>query len=289
MDFLEELWDNVISGYMWLGTFNSWQYFLFAAVVFTPLALLFPSTQKQSVVRKDSITDVIYWFIVPVVFYGPLRILLVSIIVALGIRSADDLNLIHTSGIGAVAELPIWVQTIIVFLLYDIIQYWTHRLFHTGKFWPFHAIHHSPTEIDWMTSSRFHPVNFFVHSICVGSMIYIIGFSPMVWVITNSFNVIYSPLVHANLNWTYGPFRYVLASPVFHRWHHTYEEEGGNKNFAPTFPVLDIIFGTYYDPKDKKPQIFGAPNDAIPNHIVGHMTYPFKSFFVKKAENDGKI
>ena len=45
--------------------------------------------------------------------------------------------------------------------------------------------------------------------------------------------VFMSAFVHANLNWTLGPFRYVLASPVFHRWHHTALERGGAEAAVP--------------------------------------------------------
>ena len=280
MDFISAAGDALWSGYMWIGTLNMWQYFLFSAVVFTPLAFAFPNKPGQPVFRKDTLTDLVYWFMVPII-YTPVRLLIIGLIVGFGIRSVEDINRISVSGMTPLSDLPIWAQTVIVFLLYDIIQYWTHRLFHTGQWWRFHAIHHAPQEIDWMTSARFHPVNFSIHSILVGTIIFLLGFSPAVWAISASFNIIYSPLVHANLNWTYGPFRYFLASPVFHRWHHTHEEEGGNSNFAPTFPFLDILFGTYYDPKDKKPQIFGAPNDPVPHDILGQVIYPFKAIFSK--------
>jgi sterol desaturase/sphingolipid hydroxylase (fatty acid hydroxylase superfamily) len=46
------------------------------------------------------------------------------------------------------------------------------------------------------------------------------GISPDIFVVVGPFNIITSCLVHANLNWTFGPLRYVLVSPVFHRWHH---------------------------------------------------------------------
>ena len=64
----------------------------------------------------------------------------------------------------------------------------------------------------------------------------------MLWV--GPFTTFHSAFVHANLSWTLGPFKYVLATPVFHRWHHTSLEEGGNTNFAGTFPLWDILFGT---------------------------------------------
>jgi sterol desaturase/sphingolipid hydroxylase (fatty acid hydroxylase superfamily) len=68
----------------------------------------------------------------------------------------------------------------------------------------------------------------------------------------------------------------VLATPVFHRWHHTALNEGGNTNFAGTFPVWDILFGTYHMPEDRLPSAFGADDPAIPNQIAGQLAYPFR-------------
>ena len=86
----------------------------------------------------------------------------------------------------------------------------------------------------------------------------------------------YSAMVHANLNWTFGPLRYVFASPVFHRWHHVAEGEGINKNFASTFPILDLIFGTFYMPAGQLPANFGNGEDAFPEGFWGQLIYPFR-------------
>jgi sterol desaturase/sphingolipid hydroxylase (fatty acid hydroxylase superfamily) len=83
--------------------------------------------------------------------------------------------------------------------------------------------------------------------------------------------------VHANLDWDYGPLRYLLASPVFHRWHHTHADQGGNANFAPTFPLLDLLFGTYYEPRGVRPTVFGTPRDRISDaNILAQVAYPFR-------------
>jgi hypothetical protein len=42
---------------------------------------------------------------------------------------------------------------------------------------------------------------------------------------------------HANVSWDFGSLRAVLASPRFHRWHHTAAEEGRDKNFAGLLPL----------------------------------------------------
>ena len=35
------------------------------------------------------------------------------------------------------------------------------------------------------------------------------------------FLTFYAIFVHASVNWDFGPLRYVVATPVFHRWHHS--------------------------------------------------------------------
>ena len=53
----------------------------------------------------------------------------------------------------------------------------------------------------------------------------------------------YAIFVHANVPWSFGPLRYVIATPAFHRWHHAAEEQGLNHNFAGLFPLFDLLFG----------------------------------------------
>jgi sterol desaturase/sphingolipid hydroxylase (fatty acid hydroxylase superfamily) len=102
------------------------------------------------------------------------------------------------------------------------------------------------------------------------------GISPNVLVFLGPFTVAHSAFVHANLNWTLGPFRYVLAGPVFHRWHHTAADEGGEKNFASTFPILDVLFGTFYMPENKLPAAYGIADRSFPPSFGQQMIYPFR-------------
>jgi sterol desaturase/sphingolipid hydroxylase (fatty acid hydroxylase superfamily) len=83
--------------------------------------------------------------------------------------------------------------------------------------------------------------------------------------------------VHANLNWTLGPFKYAIATPVFHRWHHTSLKEGGDTNFAGTFPVWDILFGTFRMPDNVLPDNYGVDDQVIPDEIGGQLAYPFRN------------
>jgi sterol desaturase/sphingolipid hydroxylase (fatty acid hydroxylase superfamily) len=95
-------------------------------------------------------------------------------------------------------------------------------------------------------------------------------------VVVGPFTIAYSAFVHANLNWTFGPFKYVLASPVFHRWHHTAFDKGGDKNFAGTFPVFDWLFGTFYMPEHELPETYGVDDKEFPDGFGAQLLYPFK-------------
>ncbi|MDU6241438.1 MAG: sterol desaturase family protein, partial [Bradyrhizobium sp.] len=64
--------------------------------------------------------------------------------------------------------------------------------------------------------------------------------------------------------------------PVFHRWHHTAIEEGGNTNFAGTFPLWDILFGTFRMPEGRLPENYGKDEAAMPGEFAGQLVFPFR-------------
>jgi sterol desaturase/sphingolipid hydroxylase (fatty acid hydroxylase superfamily) len=214
-------------------------------------------------------TDLIYWFVVPL-------FLLVAGAVMLDLGKAllfggDDSDLLP------VRHLPLWVQCLAILVLQDILLYAIHRVFHSRFAWKFHAVHHAPEVVDWMTTARFHPVNTLLAFILVDVVALLLGFSREALVALAPFVIVQSAMVHANLNWTFGPLKYVFASPVFHRWHHTPLREAGNKNFASTFSILDVLFGTFYMPPGKMPQQFGIGEADFPEGFWGQFLYPFRA------------
>ena len=228
--------------------------------------------------KENVLTDALYWFVVPLFSkYVKLFFLFILVHQVMGLETIEEQKEYFEHGYGPLAELPVWLQACLIVIIMDVILYWTHRLYHSNRLWKFHAIHHSSEEIDWPSAYRFHPINSWTTFTLVDVCMVAIGFAPEAFVILAPFNIFYSAFVHANLNWTLGPFKTVLASPVFHRWHHTHPDEGGSKNFAPTFPVLDIIFGTFYMPKGKLPEHYGVTDKKFPvNHFIDQLFYPFR-------------
>ena len=137
-------------------------------------------------------------------------------------------------------------------------------------------MHHSSKELDWISAARFHPVNIFFGTVLVDAGLLLAGISPNVMLWVGPFTTASSAFVHANLNWTLGPFKYVIAGPVFHRWHHTAADRGGGKNFSGTFPIWDLLFGTFYMPEKALPDAYGIDDKSFPEGFGAQMLYPFR-------------
>ena len=203
-------------------------------------------------------------------------LLVLGAAVLFNIHEPDELIAFYDNGHGPLSELPLWMQAILFLVASDFMLYWLHRMFHGGGFWKYHAIHHSSEDLEWISAARFHPVNLFIGTILVDVILLIAGISPNIMLWVGPFTTFHSAFVHANLNWTLGPFKYALATPVFHRWHHTSLEEGGNTNFAGTFPLWDVLFGTFRMPENRLPESYGVDDQQIPTEIGGQLAYPFR-------------
>jgi sterol desaturase/sphingolipid hydroxylase (fatty acid hydroxylase superfamily) len=264
--------ESILSG--WLGYAYSVIGF---GIVFSILAHTMPCNKNQPLIRSGIVADLLYGLIIPLISKF-VFIAFLTIGFGLFFFNATPEELAHymTHGHGYLATLPIWLQAAMVFVISDVILYWTHRWFHQPNLWKWHAIHHSSKHIDFLSSQRFHPINVWGTFTLVNASMIVVGFSPESIAIMGFFNTAYSYMVHANLNWTFGPFKYVFASPVFHRWHHTTQREGLDKNFAPTFPLLDIMFGTFYMPEGKLPDDYGIDGADVPETFIGQLLWPFK-------------
>jgi sterol desaturase/sphingolipid hydroxylase (fatty acid hydroxylase superfamily) len=216
---------------------------------------------------RAALTDSFYWFVVPLFLrFGRTAMLIAGIVLVFGGKQPECLP---------VKEVPLWQQCLAVLLIQDVILYWVHRIFHTRLAWDFHAVHHSPRVLDWMSFQRFHPVNSLLEFALADVTVLLLGFSSETLLVLAPLNTVYSAMVHANLNWTFGPLRHLFASPVFHRWHHTSQEAGLNKNFASTFPFLDLLFGTFHMPPGELPEHFGNGEADFPRHFWGQFLHPF--------------
>lgn len=243
-------------------------------VVFAILSRISPcNAGKPWWEKRGLVTDMAYWIFVPI-FARYLRIW-VTVFITIWLFQISDGQKIadfYLHGHGYLSRLPLWLQGIGYLVVSDFALYWIHRGFHRGALWKYHAVHHAPKDLDWISAARFHPVNLVLGTVAVDITALLCGISPDIFIVLGPFNTITSCLVHANLNWTFGPLRYVFVSPVFHRWHHA--ESVCDKNFASTFSAWDWMFGTAYMPAGQLPGSYGIDDDAMPEGLMAQTLYP---------------
>lgn len=231
----------------------------------------------QPVIRRGWFTDVVYWFATILLTKPLVRLLFIlpaAFLVLARVVPAETFKSGLYAGFGPLSRQPVWLQVIQIYLLVDCIGYWTHRMFHRGKWWPFHAVHHSSEDLDWLGSLRVHPVNDMVNKLAQAAPLLLMGYNPAVTLSTAPVLTFYAIFLHANVNWDFGPLRYVIASPAFHRWHHSREREAWDKNFAGLLPLWDLLFGTFYMPRGRYPENFGIC-EPMPKGFLGQLWEPF--------------
>ena len=254
--------------------------FVLAAVIFIVL-----DTQQQMKCNpgqkwyenKDLKLDILY--LVINTFLKKYMMIFVAIIIwsiLLPIFDPKSMSIYVQRSMGPLGKFPFYQQVIIYLIVSDFSMYWLHRLFHHQKLWRYHAVHHSEKQVDWTTAYRFHPVNIMLSPVLTDVVMLNLGITPEVMFFLRPFDAAYSFFVHANLSWTLGYIKYIMATPVFHRWHHASNIEAMSKNFAPTFAFWDVLFGTFYMPENKLPEEYGINDANYPQDLIHQLIYPFK-------------
>lgn len=250
------------------------------AVVFGLLERLAPAVAGQPRWRRDSATDLAYWFFTPLVTKTltafSIGVALVAIAAASGVPFDRASLESFLAPRGPVARQPAWLQAIELLVLADLIAYAMHRLLHRPRLWRFHAVHHSSTQVDWLSAVRVHPVNDALTRVAQAVPLVLLGFDPRALAAVVPLLLFWAIFIHANVPWSFGPLRWVIASPAFHRWHHAAEEQGLERNFAGLFPVFDLLFGTFHMPRDRQPRLFGIPGGDVPPGLWRQLWYPFR-------------
>jgi sterol desaturase/sphingolipid hydroxylase (fatty acid hydroxylase superfamily) len=241
---------------------------LLLIAVFVPIELLFALRKEQRLFRRGWANDLLYY-----VANGPIISVGVTVFIIVAIIAGERLvpDLVRN----AVRNQPQWVQAIEVILIADIGFYGAHLAFHKIPcLWKFHAVHHSIEELDWLAAYRVHPLDQIITKSASLLPVFVLGFSEAA---IATFALLYfwhSILLHANVRLSFGPLRWLIASPEFHHWHHANQPEAHDKNFAGQISLFDVIFRTVYMPKQQMPSSYGT-DDPVPGTYLEQLIYPF--------------
>jgi sterol desaturase/sphingolipid hydroxylase (fatty acid hydroxylase superfamily) len=186
------------------------------------------------------------------------------------------------------ASSPLWVQFIVFMVFKDFLEYLVHNLLHrVPLLWEFHKLHHSIEELDWIGNMRFHWMEIVVYKGLTYLPLVMLGVNGdvILWIAVVS--TLIGHLNHSNLNFNWGPLRYIVNSPRMHVWHHDIILHGrSGQNFGVVFCLWDWLFGTAYLPADKdQPDKLGFKSmDKFPHGLLPRLIYPL---FQKSARVQG--
>jgi sterol desaturase/sphingolipid hydroxylase (fatty acid hydroxylase superfamily) len=173
---------------------------------------------------------------------------------------------------------PLWVQFVVFLLLKDLLEYGVHNLLHRVPFlWEFHKLHHSIEELDWIGNMRFHWMEIVVYKGITYLPLVMLGVNGQVILWIAVVTTLIGHLNHSNLNFDWGPLRYVINSPRMHVWHHDVILRGEyGKNFGVVFCLWDWLFGTAYLPvRSGQPERLGFESmDKFPKGLLTRLIYP---------------
>ncbi len=241
--------------------------FVICAMVFIPLEQLIPLIHRPP--RPDWVVDVVHSFAnrLPIT---------IAFAVALGVLGPAAHRVFPSAVRHVVLAQPRWLQFAVLVLVADLANYAGHRALHEiGPLWRLHAVHHSSTELDWLSTSRGHPLDQIINLVVTMIPIYAIGFDLSFSAAFVAFQFYFPFLAHANTRITLRPLSAVLVTPAFHHWHHALEPEAVNRNYGAIFSVWDRLLRTSYLPR-RMPTAYGL-RDAMPASWLGQLAAPFRA------------
>ncbi|QKO22346.1 sterol desaturase family protein [Rhodoferax sp. BAB1] len=240
-----------------------------SSLIFIFVEKLFALRKDQPVFRPEWQTD-LHHFIVNHMVVGFI-LLATNLLVhrLFGWAAADGIQ-------AWVRDLPFVAAVLLILLVSDFVQYWTHRAYHeVPLLWRLHAVHHSAKSMDWLAGSRQHILELLITRTLVLAPIFVLGFSKEVidtYIVIVGFQAVFN---HANVSVRLGPLRYIIVTPNFHHWHHSQDKEALDRNYAAHFAFLDYLFGTAVKSTKLWPERYGVLGDYVPNGFFKQLKFPF--------------
>jgi sterol desaturase/sphingolipid hydroxylase (fatty acid hydroxylase superfamily) len=171
---------------------------------------------------------------------------------------------------------PYALQALLMVLVVDFLRYWLHRASHQNDtLWRLHSVHHSVEQLYWLNTARFHLIEkamqmtldslpFLLMQVDATVLsLYYLAYA------TNGF------FQHCNVDLRYGFLNYFVGSADTHRWHHSREPRESNANYGSTVIVWDLLFGTWFLPRERTVRELGLRDPDYPKSFVQLMRAPF--------------
>jgi sterol desaturase/sphingolipid hydroxylase (fatty acid hydroxylase superfamily) len=182
-------------------------------------------------------------------------------------------------------DWPLLAQLPLAWALVELFAYWPHRWLHEIPWlWRLHATHHSAERLYWLNATRAHPLEH-VFRACFGLLpLAVVGAGPELLVLSVLSDAVIGLFQHANVDFRLGPLNYVFSAAPVHRWHHSRSRAEADRNFGDSFIFWDLVFGTYFHPRDREVDGIGIEGlDAFPRGFWAQLAAPFRWREIERA------
>ena len=207
------------------------------------------SLQRIFASGNSAKADVLVWFVFYVVM--PYIQSIVSVLTVPGLAYLATIWL--GASMGWPSLLGHWIPTdpIAIFVIWllavDFVIYVAHVLMHKVPcLWHLHRLHHSATEFNIITGIRITLGERSFNDLLILLFLALVFGLPspqQIFTVMFVYNII-DLLQHSDLPWDYGFFGYAIASPRYHRMHHSMHPEDSDANYGNIFSFWDYLFGT---------------------------------------------
>lgn len=239
-----------------------------AAVAIVVLEFYLPERVQWRPRRADVLSDAAFMIFV--------QVLLPRILAVLAVLAIAQWMHEHAPSPWWPHEWPLWGQMLAMVLAVDFMRYWVHRACHTWMpLWRLHEVHHSPDILYTLNVGRFHPLEKLLHFTCDSAPFLLLGVAPEVIAGYFLLYAVNGFFQHSNLRLRYGWLNYVVGSAETHRWHHARDPRRAQCNYGNTTIVWDLLFDTWYLPKDGEEVVIGIMDKAYPKGFLAQMLSPF--------------
>ncbi len=172
---------------------------------------------------------------------------------------------------------PVLAQLALKVVSGDFLRYWLHRAAHTWTpLWRLHEVHHHPDKLYTTNVFRFHPAEKGLQFFCDTLPFLFLGVGAPVLAYYFVFYSISGLFQHSNCDLRLGWFNYLVSGPEVHRWHHSKQIAESNNNYAHSFVVWDLAFGTYFRPKHRLVEHLGLVDRDYPTGFWRQLVAPFR-------------
>lgn len=270
------LWNAIVNP----GWGNYFYYLIIVSLIVWSLEIVMPWRKGQKILRKGFWQDTFYmffnFFLFSLVGYNSLS--------NVGVELFNDLlSVLSISNLVAfeVSSWPVWSQFLLLLIVADFIQWCVHVMLHRVSWmWEFHKVHHSVTEMGFAAHLRFHPMETIIYKTVLYIPLTMVGFGVEDFFMLHAFTILIGHLNHANINWSYGPFKYLFNNPHMHIWHHAKSMPSSHPNginFGISLSIWDYIFKTAYTPNSGRDIELGFEKiEQYPEDFKDQLVEPFK-------------